>query len=297
MKKILLTVLIPALIIPFAEMQAQSLRSIVRNKIVEKVLEDQAEKDSVQAVEEGREPDPSPNRTLDDVYLDALGLKGNVAYEQQYTFDAYVQMEVTGYEKGEKQDDKVVYDSYFNKGTKDYAMVTSDKGDKLTFLYDSKNLSMLMLTDSDGEKSGFGFHISEEDLQDAAAEQEEAVSYKQYKTGRTKQILGYTCEEYLIDEETSLTRMWASEKLGKDLRKEMLMNQQAFGTSFRQASDVDGVMEYDYTDKEDEERVVMQVTALDMNHSHAISTRGYSVISMRQAAEEGDEAGEETKEE
>ncbi|HER09452.1 MAG TPA: DUF4412 domain-containing protein [Bacteroides sp.] len=294
MKKILLIVSILALVIPFREIRAQSLRSIVRNKIVEKVLEDQAEADSVKAVEEGREPDQSPNRTMDDVYLDALGLKGNVAYESNYSFDAYVQMEVSNYEKNGKLDDKVMYDTYFNKGSKDYAMVTADKGDRLTFLFDSRNSAMLMLTDSDGEKTGMAFRVDEETVKEQAEAQQaegEAVNYKQYKTGKTKQILGYTCEEYLIDDETSVTRMWASEKLGKELRKEMLMNQQAFGSSFHYASGLDGmVMEYDYLDKEDEERVVMQVTGIDMNHSHAISTRNYSVISMRQAV--GGQSGE-----
>jgi len=300
MKKIVLIVSVLALVIPLQDTGAQNLRSIMRRKIIEKALEEDAEKDSIKAVEEGREPDKSPNRTMDDVYLDALGLKGNVAYESNYNYDAYVQMEVSNYEKSGKLDDKMAYDSYFNKGSRDYAMVTTDQGDRVTFLFDSDNNSMLMLTDSDGEKSGIAMPVNEETTpemaEERAGEPDEADSHKPVKTGKTKQILGYTCEEYLIEDEASEVHMWASEKLGKELRREMLLNQQAFGTSFYHAYYVDGmVMEYDYLDKEDGERVVMQVTGIDMNRAHQISTRNYTVMSMPQSEE--DESGEESQDE
>ena len=280
MKKIVLLLSIIVLAIPFGEIQGQNLRSLMRKKIIEKALEEDAEKDSIKAVEEGREPEKSPNRTMNDVYLDAMGLKGNVEYESSYDYDAYIQMEVTSIEDGEKQEDGIAYDSYFNKGSKNYALVGNDNGDKSIFLFDSDNNSMLILTDADGEKSGFAMYVDEETFEDSEGS-DEVTNYDQYKTGRTKNILGYTCEEYLMEDEASEVHMWVSEKLGKEVRKEMLMNQRAFGTSFHHASDLDGmVMEYETLDKEDEERVVMQVTEVDMDHSHSISTYGYSVISM-----------------
>ncbi|MFO7933592.1 MAG: DUF4412 domain-containing protein [Bacteroidales bacterium] len=294
MKKIVLLLSMLVFVIPFGEIQAQSLRSLMRKKLIEKALEEDAEKDSVKAVEEGREPEKSPNRTMNDVYLDAMGLKGNVEYESSYDYDAYIQMEVSSFDDDGKPEDKLAYDSYFNKGSENYALVSSDKGDKSIFLFDSENNSMLILMDSDGEKSGFAMYVDEESFEDSE-EPDEVTNYAQHKTGRTKNILGYSCEEYLMEDEDSEVHMWVSEKLGKEVRKEMLMNQRAFGTSFHHASDLDGmVMEYDYTDKEDEERVVMQVTGIDMDHSHAISTYGYSMISM---PPEDEEAGEEETEE
>jgi hypothetical protein len=297
MKKYLLLLSMLILVIPFGEIRAQSLRSLMRQKLIEKALEEDAEKDSIKAVEEGREPEKSPNKTLNDVYLDAMGLKGNVEYEMNYDYDAYIKMEVSSFEDGEKLEDQIAYDSYFNKGLKNYALVGSDKGDKSIFLFDSENNSMLILTDSDGEKSGFAMYVDEESFEDPEGS-DETTNYDQYKTGRTKKILGYTCEEYLMEDEASELHMWVSEKLGKEVRKEMLMNQRAFGTSFYHTSDLDGmVMEYDYTDKEDEERVVMQVTKVDMNHSHSISTYGYSVISMPPEDQEDEDEDEEEEEE
>jgi len=173
---------------------------MVKQKILKDNLEAQAERDSIKAVEEGREPDKTPNTTMDRVYMDALGLTGNVDYESTYNFDAYIQMEITNYKKNGDVDDMIVYDSYINKEAVDYAMEFSDEGDKSTIIFDSKNSAMLILTESDGEKNGFATTIDPEALAQSIEEDEnddvedlESLKYK--KTGKTKTILGYSCDE------------------------------------------------------------------------------------------------------
>ena len=46
--------------------------------------------------------------------------------------------------------------------------------------------------------------------------------YNYKKTGKTKNILGYSCDEYLVEDEATEVHMWVSEKLGKQVRREML---------------------------------------------------------------------------
>jgi hypothetical protein len=41
------------------------------------------------------------------------------------------------------------------------------------------------------------------------------------------------------------------------------------------------VMEYEYFDKEEEERTVMKVTDIDLKRSHSISTGSYAIMSMK----------------
>jgi hypothetical protein len=41
------------------------------------------------------------------------------------------------------------------------------------------------------------------------------------------------------------------------------------------------VLEYDVID-EDGRKSVMQVTKIDLNHSHKVNTNGYTIMSMRQ---------------
>lgn len=290
MKQFLILLSILAFVTTLQDTQAQSIRSMMRKKIINDNLEAQAERDKAKAIEAGEEPDKHPNTTMTHVYMDALGLSGNVDYESDYDFDAYIQMEVSEYNKNGKLKDKTIYDSYTNKESLNYAMVFSDKDDRSTIIFDDENSAMLILADNDGEKTGFAMGIDKEDLAEDAeeyAEEPDTKPYDAYKTGKTKTILGYSCDEYLIDDENTETHMWVSEKLGKQVRREMLNNQQTFGASFYHAAYMNGmVLEYDYLDKEDGERVVMQVTAIDLNHSHTISTTSYAVMSMAQPSED-----------
>ncbi len=81
--------------------------------------------------------------------------------------------------------------------------------------------------------------------------------------------------------------MWASEKLGKEMRKEWMNNQQAFGAMFAQAYALNGmVLEYDFLDKDNGKKTEMLITKIDLNHSHSVSTGGYDIMSMRQKTED-----------
>ncbi len=290
MKKTLIFLFSLAMVLSTQDVQAQSIRSMIRKKVIEDNLEAQAKRDSVRAVEQGEEPDRSPNTSMDRVYMDALGLTGNVDYEESYNFDAFIQMEVSEFNKNQKLKEKVMYDSYINKEAVDYAMVFTDKDTKSTIIFDTKNSAMVILSDSDGEKTGFAMGIDPEDLADEIEKQAEEKgidSYAPYKTGKTKTILGYSCDEYLVEDESSEAHMWVSEKLGNQVRKKMLNNQQTFGAAFYHAAYMNGmVLEYDLLDKDDGERTVMVVTDIDLNRSNTISTRNYSVMSMKGASPE-----------
>lgn len=287
MKRIIFFLSLTALIFSFQDIQAQSLRQRLKQKILNDNLEAQAKRDSLKAVEEGREPDPTPNTTMNHVYMDALGLTGNVDYEPSYNFDAYIQMEITSYKKNGKLDEQILYDNYLHKQDADYAMVFKDKGNQSTIIFDTKNGAMLILSDSDGEKTGFATGFDPETLAENAeayVEEEEydMDSYKPVKTGKTKNILGYSCDEYLVEDEETEVHMWVSEKLGKEMRKEWMKNQQTFGTMFAHAYYLNGmVLEYEVME-DNGEKTIMQVTKIDMNHSHSVSTSAYAIMSMKQ---------------
>jgi hypothetical protein len=285
------------MVMAFQDLHAQNLRSLVRNKIIEDNLEAQAKRDSARAVEEGREPDQSPNTTMTHVYMDALGLSDNVSYEPSYTFNSYVQMEVRDFNKNGKETDFIKYDSYMTKDAVDYAMVYKDEEDQTTIIFDSKNSAVLILTDSDGEKMGIATSVDPESLAEEMEEdtednpEENTVSnIEPFKTGKSKQILGYKCDEYLIEDEDIEAHMWVCEELGKQIRREMLDQRNTFGAVFMHAAYANGmVMEYEEIDKKSGDRTVMQVTEIDLNRSTTISTRAYPVMGIKQSPEEPEE--------
>ena len=291
MKRFFTLLAIMAMLFSVQELQSQSLRQ----KVMQRLTKEKAEvkDDSTTVVEIDDASESSNARFSDKVMMDALGLTGNVAYEPSYSFDAYIQMQISNYKKNGNLGDQVMYDNYVNKTKADYAMVFKDGKDQSTIIFDTKNSAMLILTNSDGEKTGFATTIDPEAMAEMAedyAEEEEPTELDAYnikKTGKSKDILGYKCDEYLLEEESSEIHMWVSEELGKDMRKEWLKNKQTFGAMFMHAYALNGmVLEYDLMDKANGEKTIMLVTKIDLNHSHSVATGGYTVMSMRQKTDE-----------
>ena len=287
MKRTLLLLSVAALLFSIQDIHAQSLRDRVK-KVMHNPGQEKAEEEAEEEAEERAEAYGN------EAIMSAMGLTGNVEHEDEYHFDAYIQMELTTYKKNGKLDDQVLYDNYLHKEDADYAMEFKDKDATSTIVFDTKNSAMLILTESDGNKTGFATTIDGEALADAAEEYaEEEVdpdSYKPVKTGKTKVILGYSCDEYLVEDEGAEVHMWVSEKLGNEMRKEWMKNQQTFGGLFIHAHAMNGmVLEYDVVD-EDGAKSVMQVTKIDLNHSHKVNTNGYTIMSMRM--QDGDEQDE-----
>ena len=273
MKKILFPVLILLLSLAACDLGAQSLRRVIQKTVVEPSMkandiaqdkaEEEAERQATKAIMEG------------------FGITENAKFDDEYKFDAWFRMQVTNYKKNGKMDDQVVYDSYVDKAGKDYGMEYLNDDSRSTILFDADRYAMIILSDDDGDKTGFATKFDPAMLEDELDEESETSDLEPFKTGKTKKILGYTCDEYLIDDDDYEVHMWISEKLGKEISKEMLNNPNAFGAAFQYSRTVEGmILEYDLVYKDDGEKTEMLVTDLDLNKKHSISTAGYNIISM-----------------
>lgn len=277
MKKIASLMFIAGLLLVSGEAVSQNLNRILRKTVVEptrranNVVRNEAED---QAEEEAE-------KHITNAIMEGFGIGEDVEYDSEYKFDSWFRMQITNYKKNGKVEDKVVYDSYVNKTNRTYGLQYQDDDAKSTILFDSERYAMIILADSDGEKTGFASQFDPEILNDSVAESAEANDFKPLKTGKTKKILGYTCDEYLVDDEEAEVHMWISEKLGKEISKEMLSNPNAFGAAFQLTRNVEGMtLEYDLVDKNSGEKTEMIVTDLDLNRNHSISTEGYTILTM-----------------
>ena len=214
---------------------------------------------------------------------DILGQLGagttQAVYEPAYKFDTYMQMEVS-----DQNNESIVYNAYLTKDGSSYAVIFEADGAQSVIVFDTKNSTMLMLVENDGEKTGFAMGIDPSAFADLEEEGEaEDFEYESFKTGNSKTLLGYQCDEYLIKDENSEVRVWSSEKLGKEVEKKMFQNQQIFGGAFTHAAGMDGMaLEYDFKDLESGEQGNMKVTQIDLNSNKSISTGDYTVMSMGQ---------------
>jgi antitoxin component YwqK of YwqJK toxin-antitoxin module len=301
MKRLVVLLSVGVLIFSVQDMNAQSLRQRLKQAILKDNVDtvEIRDSDSTTVVEIDNPTESSSAHITTQGYMKAFGLTDNVPHEAKYDFDAYIQMEMTTYKKNGKVDGQTVYDNYVDKKDADYAMVFRDGNDQSTIIFDAKNKAMLILTDSDGEKTGFATtidpetwaEVAEDYTNDQGNEDLDWEAYKPVKTGKTKKILGYTCDEYLVKDEDTEVHMWVSEELGKELHKEWMKNQQAFGSAFAYAWALNGmVLEYDAIEKNGE-KSVMLVKDIDLNHSHSVDTNDYAIMSMRKKTKE--EKGEE----
>ena len=98
MKRIVLLLSVTALLFSFQDIHSQSLRSRVKKAIFkEEPVEVKDDSTTVVEIEDAGES--SSINFSNDIMMDALGLTGNVDYETDYSFDAYIQMEITNYKK------------------------------------------------------------------------------------------------------------------------------------------------------------------------------------------------------
>lgn len=218
--------------------------------------------------------------------MSAMGMSTEVNAKEMYEFDTYMKMRIENREQ-DGSVDEMIYDTYNSRESMSYAMVFNDNNGMSTIIFDTDNNLMLTLSESGDEKTGFAITFDadslEEEMQTDAEDYDKVAEdnpYNKYRTGKTKTIIGYKCEEYLMEDDSIETHIWVTDELNRQLQKDVIKNS-VFGGLFLYADYMNGmVMEYDIKDKSTDERILMTVTDLDLNHKHSISTRGYSIFSM-----------------
>jgi hypothetical protein len=207
-------------------------------------------------------------------------------YESDYKFDAYIRMEMSNAGQAGTTPEKMVYDTYVDKAGGNLAMVFTQEGMPITIILDAVNDAMVMLMEIEGHKTGMVMAVNPDAFAEIVSGYEDEPGdrdMESLRTGRTKNILGYLCDEYLMKDGSGEIHVWASEKLGKEIGQEVLNKQKVFGGAFSHAVLMSGmVMEYRFINEDNEEEMMIQVTKLDLGSTHSISTAGHQMMNMGQ---------------
>lgn len=139
--------------------------------------------------------------------------------ESEYTFTGYSVMEVTSTDKKGKSEDPVKIQYLLSSDTEFMGMsfANPDQPNAVTTsIMDTKNQAIVILLEEKGQKSSMAmkmdFDKMQEMVDDEAVEQLDTPEYKITKTGNSKSILGYPCEEYLVTTEDGTGNYWVTEK-------------------------------------------------------------------------------------
>lgn len=139
--------------------------------------------------------------------------------ESEYSFTGFMVMEVNSTDKKGKSEEPVRINYLLSQDPEFMGMNFQDPKkpeNTTTTIMDTKNQAMVMLMSSDGEKSSFAIKMDYEKMQGMVDEEAEVQlenpDYKLTKTGNTKEILGYSCEEWLVVSEEGEGRYWITEQ-------------------------------------------------------------------------------------
>lgn len=224
--------------------------------------------------------------------MKGLGIAGEpVATANNYDFDHLIQMHIESYDENGNKTDDSEFVTHFNSNSKSvaYQVLSGNMAENTQglFIMDLDNEAMIMLSDEKGEKKGIVYGIrgfmnsigeTYEDVELEDSPETYMANPNVKKTGKTKNIAGYKCEEFLYSDETSESNIWVT----KDVK---LNTKDFFSTIFKTSMYSHGMgwgymMEATTTDKETGRKSLMQVTKIDKNSGTNFTLADYEITNL-----------------
>lgn len=143
-------------------------------------------------------------------------------WEDSYSFDFRSIAHITTTDKKGKVEET---DMEWMISDEAFGMVMKDpkgKNPEGKIIFDYKNHSFITLSEDKGEKTGMAIAMNKDQLAAAIEEgvEEGTVNNGSFKkTGRTKSILGYRCEEYSFNDEETEGVMWMTTELHIEMNR------------------------------------------------------------------------------
>jgi hypothetical protein len=221
--------------------------------------------------------------------LRAMGISTAPAnVKSSYPFEGNIRMTMQSWEKDGSSDGEILYTSYTRKDMKGFAIEFLKAGEGTThMIFDYEGGSMIIMSDNGSEKSGMvtpigTYNDSTDYSAQASAEPEEEVDYtlthpNLRKTGNTKTIAGYKCDEYVYEDEYNLNSYWITRELPSRMWQDMYAANIFAAGSLGYFGGFTMMMEG--INKETEEKTLMVVKEVNPNQPKSISTAGYQLMS------------------
>jgi hypothetical protein len=206
--------------------------------------------------------------------------------EYKFTGRLYTQMET--YDK--KEVNKADFYTYFNNTTMnagiDVQPVDYKEGDKtqpMVILFDNDNRTLMMLIG--GSKTGFISAIPSDSAIAAQAKNQKGATAQNptiAKTGNSRVIAGYKCDEYKVTEanKEGYANVWMTKDIKLKADKKY-WSQSGLPSYYNNPEFADGILlAMDEFDKNNKPVMKMETKEINENFSHSISTVGYTFMKM-----------------
>lgn len=263
------------------------------DKKVDEAL-DSLEKNSGNAEEKERESREERNQQRMNRFLKRMGMSGEpVPIADNYAFEQLVAMHIESFDPSGKMTSSGDINLHFNPDQANlaYEVVSGDLGNsgQGMFIIDTQNSAIIMLSSENGEKTGIAYGM-ESFMQSMGesydqAEKELSDSPETWlnnpnvtKTGRTRTIAGYRCEEYKYNDEQTESEIWVT----RDLK---LNSKDFMSTLFKTSLYSHGIgwgyiMAATSVEKSTGEKSTMEVTRVDKNSHISFNMKDYAITNL-----------------
>lgn len=220
---------------------------------------------------------------------------GDVEVRDRYDFNAYSDVEViTTDKKGRTERMEFRYLFPEEEAYVGMEFTSMGEGEEMPpsfSIFDMEEKQMVTLIESGGQKMGVAISLDPETLNASDWEEQEEWDEEELqfrKTGRTKKILGYTCEEYVMEQEEGKSTFWVTDET--DLHIGMAMGAMSAGSQQGQQQQAQydlpedfpqgAMLEMTFEDYEEESTMQMNTLSIEENVPKSVSTEGYTFMSM-----------------
>lgn len=217
-----------------------------------------------------------------------FGGKIDIKYDDEYKFTGRIYMTMEMYDN--KDVKKSDYYTYFNNATlnagielKPIDVKDGDKAVPTVFLFDNSTRAFLMMIQNGDSKTGI---ISQMPTDSALAAQTKNQKTPQKatitKTGNSKMIAGYKCDEYKVvdPEKEGYSNVWMTKDV--KLKADKKYWGKAGVPTYYNYPGFEGAMmlSMESFDKKDKPLMKTETKEINENFPHAISTKGYTFMKM-----------------
>lgn len=194
---------------------------IIENETEEQKTESEEKQEEVVETEQSEEEvevnENSSNSEQDvqntQAMFNMMGMGAEIPTKDNYSFSSNIKMEMKSFDANGESDGPVYYESFFNPNQKTYAMKFTSENEQSSegmMIFDYENKAMIIINNENGNKSGMVTSIDvdatvEEDLDEV--EDSDAFAHLK-KTGASKKVLGYKCDEYQYKNEEGKVSYW-----------------------------------------------------------------------------------------
>ena len=218
---------------------------------------------------------------------------GNAVVEDTYEFEHNMLLNVETFDKKGNAQDPTEMRMYFSEDQPTFGMEMEMEGSKTRIIYDMKSYQMVSMIESDGQKFGTAMKLNPELFEETVnddSEKQDLSDYKFVKTGNSKVISGYNCDEYKVESGESDpdwdATYWITDETDANWMQymaNMAASDKAMANKFEMPDSYPSgtMIQIINESNKNQEKSIMTVKEFNKNQEKSFSTTGYQFMNLQ----------------